>query len=154
MQPLSLYSAHAHPLLTTQCSKEFVSVTCCCLGSQCILNLGDAHDDACRHLFSRSGAGSLQSLDHLCSCSPCRFNSAAGAKQRQHGYGSHPPGDEADQQRQEDEVAWQKLTSRDPHPNGWLPTDTSLLHKPSSALEALIRYHALPKPIHEIAAAM
>ncbi len=80
MQPLSLYSAHAHPLLTTQCSKEFVSVTCCCLGSQCILNLGDAHDDACRHLFSRSGAGSLQSLDHLCSCSPCRFNSAAGAK--------------------------------------------------------------------------
>ncbi len=60
--------------------------------------------------------------------------------QGHYGYGSHPPGAEAEEARQEDAAQWHSLTARDLHPHGWEYTDPSLLNKPNSSLQALVRY--------------
>ncbi len=56
------------------------------------------------------------------------------------GYGSHPPGAEAEEGRQEDAAQWHSLTARNLHPHGWEYTHPSLLNKPNSSLQALVRY--------------
>ena len=50
------------------------------------------------------------------------------------GYGQHPPGPQADDQRRQDEDLWQELTSKDPHPEGW---ESTLLHKENPSMQAL-----------------
>ncbi len=60
--------------------------------------------------------------------------------QGHYGYGSHPPGAEAEEARQEDAALWHSLTARNLHPHGWECTEPSLLNKPNSALQALVRY--------------
>lgn len=60
--------------------------------------------------------------------------------QGHYGYGSHPPGAEAEEARQEDAAQWHSLAARKVHPHGWDHTDASLLNKPNSSLQALLRY--------------
>ena len=59
--------------------------------------------------------------------------------QGHYGYGSHPPGAEAEEARQEDAAQWHSLAARKLHPHGWDHTDASLLNKPNSSLQALLR---------------
>ncbi|KAL0024570.1 hypothetical protein WJX79_009165 [Trebouxia sp. C0005] len=56
-----------------------------------------------------------------------------------HGYGSHPPGAEAEEARQEDAALWHSLTAGNLHPHDWEYTNPSMLNKPNSSLQALVR---------------
>lgn len=71
--------------------------------------------------------------------------------QGHHGYGSHPPGAEAEEARQEDAALWHSLTAGNLHPHDWEYTNPSMLNKPNSSLQALVRYATSPQHTRPLA---